>query len=282
MLAAGCWLDRAGTGGLADEPLGGGGAATSVGPGGAPGGMGGAGGGGFGGDVPAVCGDGVIDPGEACDDGNDVAGDGCAACALEAGYTCSGEPSSCEPIEPQVVDTGTGLGVVVADDESYDGSLETMDCVDLVVDDEGHPTLQWVEVQIAMDHTYVGDLVMKLESPAKTVLTLMSRPGLDEPRDTSNPSNGDSSNLSARAPIRFADGAPHDAETMGAGITNGSVVCLDDDRCDYFPNPGAGPGETLSDFVGEDPAGTWRLCVADGDDNVQGTIDRVVLTVMSW
>lgn len=29
------------------------------------------------------CGDGTLDPGEACDDGNDVPGDGCSACAFE-------------------------------------------------------------------------------------------------------------------------------------------------------------------------------------------------------
>jgi cysteine-rich repeat protein len=55
--------------------------ASSGGPGG-----GGAGGGGLDAsiDVDAgKCGDGTLDPGEACDDGNDAPGDGCSACALE-------------------------------------------------------------------------------------------------------------------------------------------------------------------------------------------------------
>ncbi len=44
----------------------------------------------------ASCGDGAVAGAEACDDGNTVSGDGCsAACAVEAGYTCSGSPSTC-------------------------------------------------------------------------------------------------------------------------------------------------------------------------------------------
>lgn len=36
------------------------------------------------------CGDGAVDPGEACDDGNHAAGDGCSpSCAVEAGFQCS-------------------------------------------------------------------------------------------------------------------------------------------------------------------------------------------------
>ena len=44
-----------------------------------------------------VCGDGVVDPGEACDDGNSAGGDGCSpACNVEPGWTCTGTaPSKC-------------------------------------------------------------------------------------------------------------------------------------------------------------------------------------------
>jgi len=42
------------------------------------------------------CGNGIIETSELCDDNNAVSGDGCSAlCALEAGYTCTGEPSMC-------------------------------------------------------------------------------------------------------------------------------------------------------------------------------------------
>jgi cysteine-rich repeat protein len=49
--------------------------------------------------TPTVCGDGVIAPGEQCDDINTAGGDGCSAgCQLEGGFACIGEPSVCHPI----------------------------------------------------------------------------------------------------------------------------------------------------------------------------------------
>src|SRR5512133_3388777 len=44
------------------------------------------------------CGDGVVNGEEACDDGNVLAGDGCAACGVEANWSCYGlGPSKCVP-----------------------------------------------------------------------------------------------------------------------------------------------------------------------------------------
>ena len=40
--------------------------------------------------LPLVCGDGVLEPGEGCDDGNGEDGDGCSACGLDPGYVCPG------------------------------------------------------------------------------------------------------------------------------------------------------------------------------------------------
>lgn len=49
-------------------------------------------------DAGGGCGDGVIESGEDCDDGNTKGGDGCSAtCTVEAGYTCVGQPSKCRP-----------------------------------------------------------------------------------------------------------------------------------------------------------------------------------------
>lgn len=50
--------------------------------------------------VAPVCGDGIISPaaGEQCDDNNTQSGDGCnAACQVEPGWVCTGEPSVCVP-----------------------------------------------------------------------------------------------------------------------------------------------------------------------------------------
>jgi cysteine-rich repeat protein len=63
------------------------------------------------------CGDGVLDPGEQCDDDNTLAGDGCSQlCEVEPGFTCVGVPSACAPVCPdglvrgdEACDDGNGL-----------------------------------------------------------------------------------------------------------------------------------------------------------------------------
>jgi cysteine-rich repeat protein len=47
------------------------------------------------GPTPSVCGNGVVETGEECDDNNPTNGDGCTACVIDAGYACVGAPSNC-------------------------------------------------------------------------------------------------------------------------------------------------------------------------------------------
>ncbi len=42
-----------------------------------------------------TCGDGVVDPGEECDDSDLTVGDGCSNCEVDPLWTCMGEPSDC-------------------------------------------------------------------------------------------------------------------------------------------------------------------------------------------
>ena len=75
--------------------------------------------------ISAVCGNGVVEGAEACDDNNMDAGDGCdASCAEEAGWICDGaDPTTCTE------DCGDGL--VVGDEDCDDGNT---------VDTDGCPT----------------------------------------------------------------------------------------------------------------------------------------------
>ncbi len=69
------------------------------------------------GDPAAVCGDGVISPGEECDDGNPMPGDGCSAyCVPEEHYECEGMPSVCEE------KVGCGDGKIDDGEECDDGN----------------------------------------------------------------------------------------------------------------------------------------------------------------
>ncbi len=97
----------AGDGGMGGEPSGG---TTSGGTSGAAGaGMGGDAGDGNAGDsgggaggAPSLCGNGEVDTGEDCDDGDmpPAGGDGCGtSCEIEPGWACTNEPSDCVAAE---------------------------------------------------------------------------------------------------------------------------------------------------------------------------------------
>ncbi|MEO6026050.1 MAG: DUF4215 domain-containing protein [Candidatus Binatia bacterium] len=63
---------------------------------------------------PPECGDADLEPNEGCDDGGNVAGDGCSpTCEVEPGYSCSGSPSTCTAI--------CGDGLVAASEACDDG-----------------------------------------------------------------------------------------------------------------------------------------------------------------
>ena len=69
----------------------------------------------------AACGNGRLESGEACDDGNTGSGDGCASCAVEGGWTCSGTPSICTTI--------CGDNMVVGGEECDGTNLAGQSCI---------------------------------------------------------------------------------------------------------------------------------------------------------
>ena len=154
-------------------------------------------------------------------------------------------------------------------DDGYDGTLDDAACCDIIVAGE-QPVLQDVDVSIAVSHTRVGDLTIKLESPAGTVATLMSRPGLAEPADDGSGSGGHASDWNAALITIDDQGGGVSAESLGQ---SGLAVCSEDGTCSYSSAPGAASGNGLADFVGEDPNGTWLCCVADGAPGESGDLE---------
>lgn len=59
-----------------------------------------------------TCGNGQLDAGETCEDGNQVAGDGCLACVLERGFACDNAtlPSKCADIDECKAGGGNDCG----------------------------------------------------------------------------------------------------------------------------------------------------------------------------
>src|SRR4051812_32449868 len=67
-----------------------------------------------------ACGDGTLDEGEKCDDGNSKAHDGCSStCTIEAGYACTGSPSVCT--------AHCGDGIVAGTERCDDGNTAAGD-----------------------------------------------------------------------------------------------------------------------------------------------------------
>jgi len=165
-------------------------------------------------------------------------------------------------------------GKIVIPDNGYDGTLGSMVCID-VTGEAG--TISDLDVQVAISHTWVGDLVIKLVSPTGDILTLLSRPGLSEPADDGTDCCGDSSNLDMGSPLTFDDDAAVSAEDMGAGLDGSGVICQDDGECTFAPAPDTGPGTNLAQFNGQDGAGTWQVCVGDSGGGDTGDFDSATL-----
>ncbi len=155
-------------------------------------------------------------------------------------------------------------GCVAIPDDTYNGTIGSMVCR-TVPDPNNGQEITDVDVSITAEHTWIGDLVIKVVSPGGTVGTLMSRPGFAEPADDGTGCCGDSSDLATGFPITYDDqGGGPSAETMGNTIPNAGVVCRDDGICNFVSNSGAAVGAGLADFNGLTAAGgNWQVCIGD-------------------
>ena len=147
-------------------------------------------------------------------------------------------------------------------------------------------TITGVTVQTAVGHSWVGDLTYRLTAPSTSVLTLMNRPG------RVGAGFGNSANAAAATPLIFADAAAstQSAEDMGeapVGTACGTatVVGAGCGPDNYIPAPNAGDtpipgvGTNLADFNGQNPMGTWTLCVADSAGGDTGTLSTWTLII---
>ncbi len=171
-------------------------------------------------------------------------------------------------------------GCVAIPDDGYDGTIASMACLSIA---GPTGTIDDVNVTIDMEHTWIGDLAIKVVAPDNTTATLLSRPGAAEAADDGgDPPFGNSDNLVAgmAGQITYDDqGGGGSAEDMG-GTASTNNVCIDDAECNFVSAPGAAVGTGLADFNGLVVAGgNWMVCVGDSAAADTGNLCDATLDV---
>lgn len=168
------------------------------------------------------------------------------------------------PARAETYSCGVGTGPLV--DDGYAGTIGSMTCCTVEVP-VAECTVTDADAAFALTHTFVGDLVLKVVSPAGTVTTVMNRIGF-------RPANWNSDLITFDD-----DGNDPSAGTMGAGLLTSQNVCEADGICAFTPEPDGEEGIALADFDGESAAGGWMLCAGDAAPVDLGTLDTGALTL---
>ena len=136
-------------------------------------------------------------------------------------------------------------------------------------------------LDVDINHTWVGDLTIKLRAPNGTTFTVLNRPGSAAPDDGTG-AVGNNANWSSIF-LQFRDGAGPEAETLGSGLTTDQRVCLDNGICKYDPSPDTAtqPPSAFSAFNGGAATGNWTLCVGDSALGDVGTLRSWQLNLVS-
>ena len=164
---------------------------------------------------------------------------------------------------------------------TYDGSAESalVHTLNLSAPENelilnGDETLQ---LTLAINHSRVGDLVIKLVSPDGTEIFLMNRPGSLSWTDGGDlgKNRGSTAQFNADFPITFRDGAAVSAHDMGNGMQYGTVGNAS--VAEFQPSFGLffDGNALLSSLAGEQAAGDWSLIVGDAaPENAGGTLEQ--------
>ena len=153
------------------------------------------------------------------------------------------------PVGAMLCSTGPDVAIPQGSGSATPGAAAT---TTIVVPAAFNAEIDDMDFQLEIDHTYVGDLIVTLESPAGTVVTLLDRPGRFTPfgtfgcfRNNINVTLDDEAATTVESQCAAAD-----PTIAGTRSPNGS----------------------LSDFDGEDYAGTWTVSVTDNAGQDLGTL----------
>ncbi|MFK7888305.1 MAG: proprotein convertase P-domain-containing protein [Gammaproteobacteria bacterium] len=201
-------------------------------------------GGEFVGGEPLVCGNGLVQGGEGCDDGNLTDGDGCSAtCDIEPGFGCDNEPG--EPSVCALIPEGCSVNTVQIPDGDSAGASDS------IVLPTGASLLD-LDVSLEVSHTWVGDLIATLtHEDTGTSAIIIDRPG------------------------RITTGFGCDGNNIDATLDDEAASAVEDEcaNASVTIDGTFTPNNPLSVFDGEDAGGTWTLSISDEVNQDAGTLD---------
>jgi|GEM_PF-1723769 len=189
------------------------------------------------------CGDGKIDPGEACDGaalGNQTCiGLGFVSGNLSCGANCQFNTSGCVSVPNPILECSAPNLVLLDNDPTGKSDTITISAAKQIVD---------VDVMLIVPHGWPGDVLVKL-THGSTTRTLIDQPGV--PASTYGCSEND------------IDCTLDDEGTGPVENTCGSTVPAISGTLT--------PNESLSAFDGQGTSGAWTLQVADVESAITGT-----------
>ncbi len=166
-------------------------------------------------------------------------------------------------------------------DGAYDGTLGSMICHEFNLGNDPVDGIEFygdVTLGVGLDHTWVGDLTLRVMNPKGKLLTVFNRPGGPVLPDDGTSCCGDSSNLAKDHPLTFKTSGAFDPAIIGKSLGSGQIICKDDAQCEYKPNHGIGPGLDFNDFLGDTVEGSWMVCFGDSEVGDPGILDAVNLS----
>ena len=161
-------------------------------------------------------------------------------------------------------------------DDAYDGTLPSMfaSAVTVPAGEPGGDIIADIWLEIDMSHTWVGDLVIKLDGPAG-LMTLMSRPGLDEAADDGTGCCGNSSDWVFGAVQTFDDDGIIAAEDIGlAGSPIAAQMLYPTGVYDGFSTPTT---SLVGTYGATNAVGDWTLYIGDSAGGDVGTLESWTL-----